>query len=72
MLEEWSRSQPDLVERSQAAARSAEAKGWRWIGEMEEIGAAFDADGLPGGFHRAAAGLYRRFPLGDDDEAASA
>ena len=37
----------------------AEAKGWRWVGEMEEIADTFDAAGLPGGFHRAAAEVYR-------------
>lgn len=56
--EEWSRSQPQLVERLEAAERSAAAKGWRWIGEMEEIAAAFAADGLPPGFHKAAAEVY--------------
>jgi len=35
-------------------------KAWRWIGEMEEIAASFQAAGLPGGFHLAAAELYRR------------
>jgi len=35
-------------------------KAWRWIGEMEEIAASFEAAGLPGGFHLAAAELYRR------------
>src|SRR2546425_677111 len=32
--EEWRISLPDLPERSQRAARSAKAKGWRWVGEM--------------------------------------
>ena len=35
-------------------------KGWRWVGEMEEIGASMTADGLPGGFHQAAAEVFRR------------
>ena len=65
LLEEWDRSQPGLVERSAGAAQSAAAKGWRWIGEMEEIAAAFEAAGLPGGFHRAAAEVYRGFPRDD-------
>jgi len=59
LLAEWELSLPELLERSQRAARSAEAKGWRWVGEMEEIAAAFAADGLPPGFHGAAAALYR-------------
>ena len=57
--EEWARSLPQLEQRLEAARRSAAKKGWRWVGEMEEIAAAFDADGLPPGFHRAAAEIYR-------------
>ena len=59
LAEEWARSQPQLADRLAAAERSAAAKGWRWIGEMEEIAAAFAADGLPPGFHEAAATMYR-------------
>jgi len=58
LAEEWARSQPQLVDRLARAERSAAAKGWRWIGEMEEIAAAFAADGLPPGFHEAAAEVY--------------
>lgn len=35
-------------------------KAWRWIAEMEEIAASFEAAGLPAGFHLAAADIYRR------------
>jgi len=59
LAEEWARSQPQLADRLAAAERSAAAKGWRWVGEMEEIAAAFAADGLPPGFHEAAAAVYR-------------
>jgi 3-hydroxyisobutyrate dehydrogenase-like beta-hydroxyacid dehydrogenase len=59
LLEEWELSQPELSERFARAERSAEAKCWRWVGEMEEIAATFEAAGLPGGFHRAAAEVYR-------------
>ncbi|MCX4093912.1 NAD(P)-dependent oxidoreductase [Nocardia sp. alder85J] len=60
LLAEWALSQPDLAGRSEQAAATATAKGWRWIGEMEEIAATFDAHELPSGFHRAAAEVYRR------------
>jgi hypothetical protein len=53
---EWS---PELHERLASAERSANAKGWRWVGEMEEIAAALDAEGLPGDFHAGAAAIYR-------------
>ena len=48
-----------------AAARLNEVranarKAWRFSGEMEEIADTFAAAGLPDGFHRAAAEVYRR------------
>ena len=60
LLAEWRRSQPDLPKRSEAAARDNARKAWRFIGEMEEIAASFEAAGLPGGFHEAAGEIYRR------------
>jgi hypothetical protein len=60
LVAEWARSLPDLAARLAAAERSAAKKGWRWVGEMEEIASAFAADGLPAGFHQAAAEIYRR------------
>jgi 3-hydroxyisobutyrate dehydrogenase-like beta-hydroxyacid dehydrogenase len=59
LLEEWRRSLPDLEARLQSAQRSADAKGWRWVAEMEEIAATFAAAGAPAGFHRAAAEVFR-------------
>ncbi len=56
---EWRDSAPDLPGRLDAAERSAAAKGWRWVGEMEEIADTFAASGAPDGFHRAAAEVYR-------------
>jgi hypothetical protein len=61
LLAEWRDSQPDLPERVARAQQSAEAKGWRWVAEMEEIAATFAADDLPDGFHRAAADVFRGF-----------
>jgi 3-hydroxyisobutyrate dehydrogenase-like beta-hydroxyacid dehydrogenase len=59
LLDEWELSLPELPERSVRAAKSAATKGWRWVGEMEEIAATFAADGLPDGFHLAAADVFR-------------
>jgi 3-hydroxyisobutyrate dehydrogenase-like beta-hydroxyacid dehydrogenase len=58
---EWARSLPSLAEEHARAVRSATAKGWRWVAEMEEIAATFAAAGQPDGFHRAAAEIYRRY-----------
>jgi 3-hydroxyisobutyrate dehydrogenase-like beta-hydroxyacid dehydrogenase len=68
LLEEWRTSLPELPDRSVAAARSALAKGWRWVGEMDEIADTFAAAGLPEGFHRASAEVYRRSPHAPVDE----
>ena len=68
LLAEWARSQPDVEARLAQAAASASTKGWRWVGEMEEIAATFAAAGQPEGFHQAAADVYRGFqrPSGID------
>ncbi len=63
LLEEWGISQPGLERRSAAANESAAAKGWRWVGEMEEIAATMAAAGLPEGFHQAAAEVYGRYSV---------
>jgi len=60
LLEEWRLSLPELEERSAAATRSAQHKGWRWVGEMHEIAQAMSAHELPTGFHEAAAEVFRR------------
>ena len=60
LLAEWSRSQPNLPGKSERAASVAAPKGWRYVGEMEEIAASFETAGLPAGFHQAAADLYSR------------
>ncbi len=60
LLETWRWASPELPDRSAAASRSALGKGWRWVGEMNEIADTFAAAGLPDGFHRAAAEVYRR------------
>ena len=62
LLAEWDFSQPALAERTRSAARSATAKGWRWVAEMEQIAQSMDAAGLPPGFGEAAAEVYRRQP----------
>jgi 3-hydroxyisobutyrate dehydrogenase-like beta-hydroxyacid dehydrogenase len=62
LLAEWAISQPQLPDQVARAARSAITKGWRWVGEMEEIAHTMAGAGLPDGFHQAAAEVYRRSP----------
>ena len=66
LMAEWARSQPDLPKRADNAARGSSRKAWRWIAEMEENAATLDADGLPEGFHQAAAEVYRRLAIYKD------
>ncbi len=56
---EWARSQPELDARLRGATAAAQSKGWRWVAEMEEIAATFEAAGQPPGFHTAAAEVFR-------------
>ena len=60
LAREWELSQAGLSGRSAGAVRSNARKAWRFSGEMEEIADTFAAAGLPDGFHRAAAEVYRR------------
>ena len=61
LFDEWRAWHPELLDDLERAGRSADRKGWRWVGEMEEIADTFAAAGLPDGFHRAAADVFRGF-----------
>ncbi|MDP6374961.1 MAG: DUF1932 domain-containing protein [Pseudomonadales bacterium] len=70
LLKEWGISQPGLMDRSEGAARGTALKAWRFVGEMLEIASTFENARLPGGFHRAAAEVYKRMaPLKETDAA---
>lgn len=60
LLEEWTLSQPGLIDRSNAAATGSAPKAWRFAGEMREIASTLAAGSLPSGFHQAAAEIYDR------------
>ena len=60
LLREWTMSQPDLPKRSENAVAGTARKAWRFIGEMDELAAAFAAAGVPGAFLEAGAEVYRR------------
>jgi hypothetical protein len=59
LLHEWSLSNPGPLQQSDKIPGTAR-KAWRWVAEMEEIAASFEAAQLSGGFHRAAADVYGR------------
>jgi hypothetical protein len=70
LLSLWSTLGMNLEDRSLQSGQQARTRGWRWIGEMEEIAATFASAGLPDGFHRAAAEVYSR-PTRDERSDAS-
>ena len=59
LADEWKLSQPQLFAQLDRAVQQSR-KGWRWIAEMEEIGATFAAAGLPDGYALAAAEACRK------------
>jgi 3-hydroxyisobutyrate dehydrogenase-like beta-hydroxyacid dehydrogenase len=60
LVQEWQDSSPELLVRVERAATSSAKKGWRWVGEMEEIASSLRQHDLPDGFHMAAAEVFRR------------
>ncbi len=60
LREQWRMDGRGLDERAPDQTRRVTAKAWRFVGEMDEIAATFEDAGLPGGFHQAAAIVYRR------------
>ncbi len=60
LQQQWERDWPGFPGQTVNRIRRVTAKAWRFAGEMEEISATFAEAGLPGGFHAAAADLYRR------------
>ncbi len=55
----WGRNGPNFVAQAETRVSEGALKAWRWIGEMEEISATLAEAGVPGGFHTAAAQVFR-------------
>jgi 3-hydroxyisobutyrate dehydrogenase-like beta-hydroxyacid dehydrogenase len=58
--EQLARDGVDLAAQLDALHARAGTKAWRWAGEMDESAATLAAVGVPDGFSRAAAEVYRR------------
>lgn len=58
--QQWSQNGSNFAEEAGKRVRENTAKAWRFTGEMDEIAATFEAAGVPGGFHEAAAEIYAR------------
>ena len=57
---QWSRGGSDFASQTQNRVRQVTDRAWRFEGEMKEIAATLASAGIPGGFHIAAAEIYRR------------
>jgi 3-hydroxyisobutyrate dehydrogenase-like beta-hydroxyacid dehydrogenase len=57
---QWDHDDPGFSESVSQRSRRVTAKAWRFAEEMEEVAATFAEAGMPGGFHQAAAEVYRR------------
>lgn len=57
---QWDHLDPGFWQEGRERATRVTAKAWRFEGEMREIADAFEAEGVPGGFHRTAADVYAR------------
>lgn len=56
---QWSRSGLPFAQVAGSIQHVA-PKAWRFVAEMQEIAATFEAAGMPGGFHRAAGEIFAR------------
>lgn len=69
LFQQWRREDAKFVDETSARVRFVSSKAWRWAAEMEEISSTFADAGMPGGFHAAAAEIYRRLaPFKDSRE----
>lgn len=64
----WATHEPALAGEVSVAVTEVAAKAWRFAPEMQEISHTLMEAGLPGGFHEAAAELYRRIAAFKDAE----
>lgn len=65
LREELVRNGVDVTAVLDDATRRAGTRAWRWAAEMDEAADMVAALGLPDGFSRAAAEVYRRLSAGD-------
>ncbi len=60
LYQQWDMDDSGFSEQVNRRTTRVTAKAWRFEGEMHEIASTFQEAGLPNGFHKAAAEVYRR------------
>jgi 3-hydroxyisobutyrate dehydrogenase-like beta-hydroxyacid dehydrogenase len=68
LYRQWDMDDPGFSDQVNRRVMRTTAKAWRFAGEMDEIAATFEEVGLPGGFHQAAADVFRRMANMETDE----
>jgi 3-hydroxyisobutyrate dehydrogenase-like beta-hydroxyacid dehydrogenase len=69
LYQQWDLDGQDFSEQTNRRVARVTAKAWRFEGEMREIATTFQGEGLPDGFHLAAAEIYHRLAeFKDSDE----
>ena len=63
LYQQWELDDKGSSEEVNRRVTRATAKAWRFEGEMKEIAETFEEAGLPDGFHKAAAEIYRRLSI---------
>ncbi|MGZ9221946.1 MAG: DUF1932 domain-containing protein [Anaerolineales bacterium] len=59
LYQQWDMDEQGFSEQVNRRVTRVTAKAWRFEGEMKEIASTFHSEGLPAGFHLAAADIYR-------------
>ncbi len=60
LFKQWAIFGQNFADQTAQRVKGVTDKVWRFGGELEEISSTFKDAGLPGGFHTAAADIYRR------------
>lgn len=60
LYQQWDMDEAGFSDQINRRATRVTAKAWRFEGEMRGIAETFQAAGIPGGFHEAAAEIYHR------------
>ncbi|MDF1818748.1 MAG: DUF1932 domain-containing protein [Immundisolibacteraceae bacterium] len=66
LQQQWQDLGMGLAQQAELTLMAAMPKAWRFVGEMEEVAATFEAAGLPQEFHQAAATVFRRMAERDN------
>jgi 3-hydroxyisobutyrate dehydrogenase-like beta-hydroxyacid dehydrogenase len=67
LYQQWEMDDSSFSEQVYRRATRVTAKAWRFEGEMHEIASTLQEAGLPDGFHKAAAEIYRRMAVFKDN-----